>query len=119
MTTNPTTDRVEQIAVDLIDPDPDNRPAAIDDAFQTSVAQHGVLMPILVTPTDDGRYRLVAGERRYRAAVAAGHTHHPGQHPQRRRRPPRRCGRPSRTLPASTSPRPRKPARWPGSWPPE
>ena len=68
---NPTTDRVEQIAVDLIDPDPDNRPAVLDDAFQASVAQHGVLMPILVTPTDDGRYRLVAGERRYRAAVTA------------------------------------------------
>jgi ParB/Sulfiredoxin domain len=28
-------------------------------------------MPILVTPTDDGRFRLVAGERRLRAAVAA------------------------------------------------
>ena len=75
MTDTPTTtDRVEPIAVDLIDPDPDNRPAVLDDAFLASVAQHGVLMPILVTPTDDGRYRLIAGERRYRAAVAAGHA---------------------------------------------
>ena len=64
-------DRVEPIAVDLIDPDPDNRPAVLDDAFLASVAQHGVLMPILVTPTDDGRYRLVAGERRYRAVISS------------------------------------------------
>ena len=31
-------------------------------------------MPILVTPTDDGRYRLIAGERRYRALIAAAHA---------------------------------------------
>ena len=72
MTTQPT-DRVEAVPVELIDPDPDNRPAVIDDAFTASIAQHGVLMPILVAPTDGGRYRLIAGERRYRAALVAGH----------------------------------------------
>ena len=74
MTTDPTPDRIETIALDLIDPDPQNRAAPPDDGFQKSVAQHGVLQPILVTPADDGRYRLVAGERRYRAALAAGHS---------------------------------------------
>src|SRR6187401_3059859 len=36
-----------------------------------SIAEHGVLQPILVTETIDG-YQLVAGERRLRAAQAAG-----------------------------------------------
>ena len=36
-----------------------------------SIAEHGVLQPILVTETVDG-YQLVAGERRLRAAQAAG-----------------------------------------------
>ena len=36
-----------------------------------SIREHGVLQPILVTETIDG-YRLVAGERRLRAAAAAG-----------------------------------------------
>ncbi len=36
-----------------------------------SVRQHGILEPILVRPTQDGKYELVAGERRYRAATAA------------------------------------------------
>jgi ParB family transcriptional regulator, chromosome partitioning protein len=36
-----------------------------------SVREHGILQPILVTETIDG-YRLVAGERRLRAAAAAG-----------------------------------------------
>jgi ParB family chromosome partitioning protein len=36
-----------------------------------SIAEHGVIQPILVTPTVDG-YQLVAGERRVRAAEMAG-----------------------------------------------
>jgi len=36
-----------------------------------SIAEHGVLQPIVVTETIDG-YQLVAGERRLRAAEAAG-----------------------------------------------
>ena len=36
-----------------------------------SIAQHGVLQPILVTETLDG-YQLIAGERRLRAAAMAG-----------------------------------------------
>ncbi len=37
-----------------------------------SIAAHGVLQPLLVRPMPDGTYRLVAGERRWRAARAAG-----------------------------------------------
>ena len=38
----------------------------------TSVRAHGVLQPILVRPVDGGRYEIIAGERRWRAAQAAG-----------------------------------------------
>lgn len=37
-----------------------------------SVRQHGVVQPILVRPATDGRFEIVAGERRWRAATAAG-----------------------------------------------
>ncbi|MFA9201616.1 MAG: ParB/RepB/Spo0J family partition protein, partial [Cypionkella sp.] len=36
-----------------------------------SIAQRGVIQPVIVTPLGDGRYRLVAGERRWRAAQKA------------------------------------------------
>ena len=38
-----------------------------------SIKEHGVLQPILVTVRDD-KYMIIAGERRYRAAKAAGLT---------------------------------------------
>lgn len=41
-----------------------------------SIAEHGVLQPILVTSVTGG-YRLIAGERRMRAAEMAGLTHIP------------------------------------------
>jgi len=34
-----------------------------------SVKAKGILMPLLVRPTDDGRYEIAAGHRRYRAAI--------------------------------------------------
>src|SRR4051794_20543004 len=37
-----------------------------------SIREHGVLQPILVRPLPGGRYELVAGERRLRAAKLAG-----------------------------------------------
>ncbi|MGE8142432.1 ParB/RepB/Spo0J family partition protein [Novosphingobium sp. NPDC080210] len=36
-----------------------------------SIAQRGVIQPVIVTPHGPGRYRLVAGERRWRAAQRA------------------------------------------------
>lgn len=42
-----------------------------------SIKEHGVLQPLLVRPMADGSYRLVAGERRYRAARMAGLTEVP------------------------------------------
>jgi ParB family chromosome partitioning protein len=42
-----------------------------------SIKENGLLQPILVTPISDGHYRIVAGERRYRAAKSAGLTEIP------------------------------------------
>ena len=42
-----------------------------------SIAQHGVLQPLLVRPMADGSYQLVAGERRWRASRLAGLTEVP------------------------------------------
>ena len=42
-----------------------------------SIAQHGVLQPLLVRPMPDGTYQLVAGERRWRASRMAGLTEVP------------------------------------------
>ncbi len=37
-----------------------------------SIAEHGVLQPLLVSDAGDGRYVILAGERRWRAAKLAG-----------------------------------------------
>ena len=37
-----------------------------------SIRLHGILQPLLVRPTDDGKFELIAGERRWRASVRAG-----------------------------------------------
>jgi ParB family transcriptional regulator, chromosome partitioning protein len=37
-----------------------------------SVREHGIVQPLVVTRTADNRYRLIAGERRFRAAQKAG-----------------------------------------------
>ena len=37
-----------------------------------SVKEHGILEPLLVRPTEDGCYELIAGERRLRAALELG-----------------------------------------------
>jgi ParB family chromosome partitioning protein len=67
---------VRNIPVDRVDPNPNQPRLAMDqtnlDELTSSVKQHGVLQPILVRPLPAGRYQIVAGERRWRAATAAG-----------------------------------------------
>jgi len=45
--------------------------AALDE-LAASIREHGVMQPILVRPIDGGRFEIVAGERRWRAAKRAG-----------------------------------------------
>jgi ParB family chromosome partitioning protein len=42
------------------------------DELSESIRQNGIIEPVIVRPTTDGAYELVAGERRFRAAVQAG-----------------------------------------------
>jgi ParB family chromosome partitioning protein len=41
-------------------------------SLTASVRELGILQPVLVRPAEDGRYELIAGERRWRAARRAG-----------------------------------------------
>ncbi len=65
-----------EIPVDRIDANPSQprrRFAAEDlEELAGSIRQHGVLQPLLVSEAEPGRYVLVAGERRWRAARLAG-----------------------------------------------
>ena len=71
------------VKVKLIDIEPNRdqpRKQFDEDALNelaSSIAQHGVLQPLLVRPVSDGTYQLVAGERRWRASRIAGLTEVP------------------------------------------
>lgn len=66
---------LRNIKISEISADPDQPRRTFDeialDEMAISIAEHGVLQPIVVTPYGGG-YRIVAGERRYRAATKAG-----------------------------------------------
>ncbi len=72
---------VAMLKLNDIEPDK-NQPRKIFDEqalteLSKSIQQHGVLQPIVVRPTLQGGYALVAGERRWRAARRAGLTEIP------------------------------------------
>lgn len=66
----------QEIAIGDIDPNPDQPRRAFSEESIAQLAQsiraQGLLQPILVVPMNGGRYRIVAGERRWRAARMAG-----------------------------------------------
>ena len=66
---------VRELPLGDIDPNRDQPRKQFDQAALTqladSITQVGVIQPIVVTPTD-GRYQIIAGERRWRAARIAG-----------------------------------------------
>ena len=65
-----------RVAIDQIDPNPEQPRGGVDPAalqeLAASVRSIGVLQPLLVTAGAGGRFTLVAGERRWRAARLAG-----------------------------------------------
>jgi ParB family chromosome partitioning protein len=65
-----------QLPIDSITPNPDQPRKSFDDRsieeMARSVREHGIVQPVVVTRTGDNRYRLIAGERRLRAARKAG-----------------------------------------------
>jgi ParB family chromosome partitioning protein len=69
-----------EIPVDLIDPNPEQPRRAFDaanlDELSDSIQRHGVLQPVVVRKAGE-RFELIVGERRWRAARAAGLHHIP------------------------------------------
>lgn len=67
--------KVVKVPIDTIFPNPYQPRKNFDDAaledLSASIAQYGVLQPLLVSPAEDGRYMLIAGERRLRASKMA------------------------------------------------
>jgi len=63
------------LAIADITPHPDQPRRHFDEAaleeLAASIAQRGVIQPVIVRPLGHGRYQLVAGERRWRAAQKA------------------------------------------------
>lgn len=70
----------QEIALSLIDPDPNQPRTSFDElrleTLAASVKAQGVIEPLIVShhPETAGRYMLIAGERRWRAAGKAGLT---------------------------------------------
>lgn len=68
-------EELRRIPVELIDPNPDQPRRRFDEdalaALAASIRERGVVQPVLVRPLPGGRYQLVAGERRWRAAAIA------------------------------------------------
>lgn len=66
---------IQSIKTSLIEPNKKQPRSKFDDekidALAGSIKEHGVISPIIVTPAKNGMYKIVAGERRWRAAKKA------------------------------------------------
>jgi ParB family chromosome partitioning protein len=69
-------DRVQNVFIKDIAPNPDQPRRSFDEAalqeLAESIKQYGVLQPLLVMPKGESKYQLIAGERRWRASKLAG-----------------------------------------------
>src|SRR4028118_102002 len=69
-------EELREVDIDLIEPNNVQPRTRFDEAQLEELAQsiktNGVVQPILVRKTNGGRYQIVAGERRWRAAQRAG-----------------------------------------------
>ena len=72
---------VIDVSVDLIDAMLNQPRIRFDDdgirELSASIAESGIIQPLVVRTLPDGRYSLIAGERRLRASKLAGLTHVP------------------------------------------
>ncbi len=62
---------LEQIVANPNQPRKNFDQASLEE-LATSIKEHGVIMPIVVNKEVDGKYMIIAGERRFRAAKIAG-----------------------------------------------
>jgi ParB family chromosome partitioning protein len=69
---------LRELPTELIKPNPNQPRTKIDPeslaGLASSIEANGIVQPLLVRPLADGSYELIAGERRWRAAQAAGLT---------------------------------------------
>src|SRR5919198_2655918 len=70
------------LPIEFLEPNPRNPRRNFDDAELSDLAQsireHGIVQPVVARPIGDtGRYEIIAGERRWRAAQRAGLTEIP------------------------------------------
>src|SRR5262245_53897878 len=67
---------IHEVAIDLIDPNPDQPRSRFNEEKLNELAQsiraNGLVQPLLLRRGANGRYQIVAGERRWRAADRAG-----------------------------------------------
>lgn len=65
-----------RISLSLIEANPEQPRSMLGDLsdLKASIEAKGVLEPILVRPRDEGRFAIISGERRFRAAMEAGLT---------------------------------------------
>lgn len=68
-------DEVQLINISLIDEFPNHPYKVIDNEemyqMAESIKEHGVVVPTLIRPKEDGRYEMIAGHRRMRASILA------------------------------------------------
>lgn len=68
--------RIQKLLIQDVTPNTEQPRKAFDDSalqeLAVSIRTHGVLQPIIVVQKSSGGYRIVAGERRYRASILAG-----------------------------------------------
>lgn len=67
---------VYEVSLDDIFPNPDQPRKVFNekalDELASSIKTNGVIMPIVLQKCDDGKYMIIAGERRFRASKIAG-----------------------------------------------
>lgn len=67
---------LKELRVGDIKPNPRQPRQTLDEEkiaeLAQSIKEHGVVQPILVRPVDDGKYEIIAGERRWRACCRLG-----------------------------------------------
>lgn len=72
---------VTMLNIDALEPNRDQPRRYFDEdrlsSLAESIARHGVITPLTVRKIADGRYKIIAGERRYRASRRAGLTEVP------------------------------------------
>jgi ParB family chromosome partitioning protein len=70
------TTAIQRIPLDQIEPNPNQPRRDFDEAalseLAASIKLHNIIQPLTVLPAKNGKFKLIAGERRYRASLIAG-----------------------------------------------